>query len=396
MERRLAGKSVGARMARTAWMVGVVGLAGCGAIEPIVPDNEIVTDPVRLYMALTLDSRALTLSTAPGYNTWQLTATPRNALGEPMVGLPAPTFRSMDTAAVHVTESGLLTARNPGTLVQIIAELGVAGNLRHVDTALVNVTTLTSPPTIASLSIQRVAPDSARLPVRYLSQGPFSLDPNFAYITPRVVDGSGGEITGLVYEYASLDPTLATVIRATNDGSGWVTPLNLGKVKIVARTVAYGVVAADTVEFTLTPPSSANIVIQSDPGGASIFAPTEVTLRTYGIVFWSTTVGSTVDVIFDDPTNVTQAPARVCDLFLPVVFGEFVITDHWDLGPHCGTGNVTVPPDPAQPPPGGLLDDPNTKRTTIRVRQFPVPGTYTYHTTTGATGRIVVTGVEAP
>src|SRR5689334_3667472 len=78
----------------------LLGLAGCGGLEPVAPYNGIITDPANFFQSLTLNYRAIVLSTAPGHNTFQLTATPRNALGQPMEGLPTPTFRASDTNSV--------------------------------------------------------------------------------------------------------------------------------------------------------------------------------------------------------------------------------------------------------------------------------------------------------
>src|SRR5262245_33764389 len=78
------------------------GLVGCSGLESVQrPDPE--TDPTRLYTDLTLDRRAINLSTVAPYNTLQLTATPHDAMGQPMTGLSAPIFHSSDTTSVTVT-----------------------------------------------------------------------------------------------------------------------------------------------------------------------------------------------------------------------------------------------------------------------------------------------------
>jgi len=96
------------------------GLAGCSGLDPVATYEQL-TDPAQLFMALTLDHPAVNLSTdatVPSYNTLQLTATPRNALGRPLTGLPAPTFhldKATDSTKVTVTPTGLVTAKSATT-----------------------------------------------------------------------------------------------------------------------------------------------------------------------------------------------------------------------------------------------------------------------------------------
>src|SRR5881394_3956609 len=120
------------------------GLASCSDIEPVAPHEEPITDPTQLYMRLTLDHPAVNLSTEEGYKALQLRAIPREALGNPMTGLPAPMFKSRDTTKVRVTADGLLTAEATATGVEVIATL-TAGPITHADTARVQVTDLATP-----------------------------------------------------------------------------------------------------------------------------------------------------------------------------------------------------------------------------------------------------------
>src|SRR5262249_16727058 len=120
-------------------VVLIGGGAACSNFEPVAT-HEQISDPTPVYMRLTLDHGAVNLSPAPSYNTVQLTATPRNTLGDPMAGLPAPTFSSSDTTIVRVTPEGLVTAVQPGADVAVIAELTIPGPIRHADTVMINVT----------------------------------------------------------------------------------------------------------------------------------------------------------------------------------------------------------------------------------------------------------------
>jgi len=359
------------------------GLTGCGTLEPVAPLKP-VTDAEQLYMSLTLDHRAINLSTASPYDTLQLTVTPRNALGAAMSGLPAPTFRSSDTTSVWVTPDGLLQARRSATGVLVIAELVIDGPVRHADTALINVSNLASPPVLASLSIDAVPPDSGVWPTTTANIGHFLFGQaivsgvgfaiNNFRLTPRAVDADSNSISGLAIEYASLD----LAIGVADKYDGLVTLLRPGHVRFVARTTAYGITKADTAVFTVTLPIASDVWTEQRLGGPTIFVPNEVRIASYGMVFWRSYLSDTADVTFDDPTNVIEPPAVICEFmdFLASYFGP---------GPACGAGNILLPN--VAPP---ILVDESER--TLQVRQFPVPGVYTYRSIrTGATGRVIVT-----
>ena len=68
-------------------------LAAC-AQDPAAP--ALQSDPAKIFWSVTLDQRAITLSTVPPYDTLRITATPRNALGAPIAGAPAVVYTSTD------------------------------------------------------------------------------------------------------------------------------------------------------------------------------------------------------------------------------------------------------------------------------------------------------------
>ena len=140
--------------------LALLGLIGCGSIEPVAPHEQPLTDPAQLYMGLTFDHPAVNLSTAAGYNTVLLTATPRDALGDPMPGLPAPTYFSSDTTKIRVTADGLVTALETGNGLKVTATL-TDGLVTRTDETWINVTSLQAPPVLDTLSVQPLPPDSA-------------------------------------------------------------------------------------------------------------------------------------------------------------------------------------------------------------------------------------------
>jgi hypothetical protein len=90
-----------------------------------------------------------------------------------------------------------------------------------------------------------------------------------------------------------------------------------------------------------------------------------VTIRQNGYVFWSNLTPDSVDVTFDDATNVQLIPQACAS---PVFAANY-----------CQAGNIS-----AFSSAGGFFQS-------TRGRQFPVPGVYPYHSTrTGKTGRVVV------
>ena len=82
-------------------VLAAAALPGCGELQPVAGYDPII-DPAQLYTSLTLNYGAVNLSTAPGYDTVRLVATPRNVLGMPMTVAASPTFTSCDTASVKV------------------------------------------------------------------------------------------------------------------------------------------------------------------------------------------------------------------------------------------------------------------------------------------------------
>jgi hypothetical protein len=174
-----------------------------------------------------------------------------------------------------------------------------------------------------------------------------------------------------------------------------VIAIRPGQVRFVARATVYGVTRADTVVYRVTWPAAQAIDIvpgSALPTAPAVFAPSDVRLVPWGVVVWHNTIGGdSVDVTFEDPTNVGMPPAIICSEWLEYPDDETL--QDFGPGPHCGTGNVSVPglplPDPVV---GG-----SRLLWTTQVRQFPVPGIYRYHSTrTGATGRIIVTNDPDP
>lgn len=357
----------------------VLALGGCSGLEPVEPFAPI-TDPAALFMALTLDHGAVNLSVAPPYDTDQLTATPRDAKGNPFAGLPAPTFRSTDTTKVWVTPEGVLQARAAGLNVRVIAELRTSDNILHADTAVVNVTSDPDPRLLDTLSIQPLTPEDAiwsmNIPLN-ASQGNILLRQAGlifrASLTTRTVDASGDPVTGLAIEYEALDPEMVRV----HPTFGLQSVFRPGEAVIVARTRAYGVTRADTAHFTITTPAVNGILVQAGADGAPPVAePLVVTVRPGGYVFWRNWIRPTatpLSVTFDDPTNV-EPIAELC-----AAHGA-------DYPDFCSSGDIA----PFATTTGNFF----AALETNRGRHFPVPGVYPFRIEPlGLAGRVIVSDV---
>jgi hypothetical protein len=329
---------------------------GCAGDAPETPPP--VTDPARIYWALTLDHHAVTLSTVAPYDTIQLTATPRTLDGTPLSGLPAPTFESLDLDRAQVSADGLVHAIKSGTQIPVVATLTV-DNLRHADTVLINVTDEATPPVLASLSIQPDSGDSAKT----------ALDVNRS-VTTHTLAADGSPISGLAVYYTTLGSDVATIDRAT----GFLFPVHPGHVTIVASATAYGVSRTDTLRYTIgySVQRELDVVAQVSASGQTVggFNPPVIFVGPGARIIIVNQTNLATDLTFDDPTNVARDE-------------EFCVPPYIDAFPFfCEDGNVEA-----------FANDPNdpSGASIFRFRRFPVPGTYRYHSTIfGTTGTIVV------
>lgn len=369
---------------RSRWLLAAALLSGCGGLEPVAPYSP-VTEPGKLFMALELDHAAANLATFDGYRELQLTATPLDALGRPIAGLPSPTFRSSDTTRVFVTEDGLLQARRSATNVQVIAEIVAPGNIRQADTILVNVRqTAVAPPVLDVLTLQPENPEDAVLGMvgftGFLSILQFQQATGKNYVLqPRVraLDVNDAPISGLVVEYESLNPDVLSV-SARNGIQSWTNLLQPGEAAVVVRTTAYGVTKVDTAHFTVTNPVIHGAVVEPGPAGDPIARPKTIVVRPGGYVFFTNNWTDSISVAFQEPAAAGQI-SELCE--------GAGATYPW----LCESGNI----------PNFRLDEPEKGINELedyfvvaRGRQFSTPGEYSYTIEPlGATGRIIVSDV---
>jgi hypothetical protein len=362
-----------ARQARAALRIAALAfILGCSGVDTVAPYQPI-TDGERLYARLALEHRAINLALAAPYDTLQLRAAPLNAYGQPIAGFSAATFRSLDTALVTVSADGLLQAVRVGGLARIVAELAIPGNARHVDTAVVNVTSGPAPQALASLDVAPVPPATTRW--RMLGANPdgalilyhfggvdIGLSPAIA---ARALDQSGAPIAGLAIDYREQTPGGLTLDRYTGMVLNF---LRMGEQKLIASTVAYGVARADTITVTVESPLAHGILIEAIPGHGVVATPSEVEIPLNGYVFWENDSGAPVSVEFNNPAPLAEPP-MVCAV----------------LQVMCGTGDIA----PFSGSIGGFQN--------INGRQFTATGVYTWRIPTlGITGTVTVVDDVAP
>lgn len=367
---------------RAALFAGLL-LAACGeSAAPFAPATG--AEATKLYWALSLNHHAVTLSTVAPYDTITLVATPRDAHGAPLQGLGTVTYTSSDPSRLQVSADGHVRAVEPVQGVVVVAALTV-GNIRHADSVMFVVTDEPAPPTLAHFSIHPQPPDSTtwslygdgsllRLPANGIAT--FSV---VKWLFGNGTDAQGTPIPGLIIAVSSSDTTVA---RPLVFGPVFaVVPMKPGRATFIATTTAYGVTAADTVQFTITMPVLQTVKLQPQQVALGrpdqiTFGPADVTVAPGGTVLWLNLSGKQADVVFDDPTNVLEHGAIDCA----------------GLPEPAGGGDV---------PPFGVPQDslaPSLDAENCRSRRFPVPGIYPYHSSiTGATGRVVVNdGLSAP
>jgi len=329
----------------------VLAMAACGGDPAVTPPPQ--NDPETMYWQLTLNVRAATMSTVAPYDTLQLVATPRTVHGAPITDLARPTYTSLDLDRVQVDSSGHVHVIGSGDGVLVVASLE-DHNVLHADTLVLNITDEASPPTMATFTIHPAPGDSAKVG-----------STSSATVTPRAYTAGGDSIPEISTYFTTSDVTVATIDRST----GFLNPMQPGHLDVYATTTTYGVTKVDTLPYTIGYPVIVLIDIppkvQANGQSIPVFSPDSVVLGPGARVLFSNELGPATDVTFDDPTNVAQDD-QYCPL-APVL---------------CGSGNIAP-----------FVYDPNdpTGVSGFRARDFPVPGTYTFHSALfGSTGIIVI------
>jgi plastocyanin len=200
-----------------------------------------------------------TASIAAG-GTLQLSATPVNAGGAAMTGLPAPSWSTSD-AAVATVSGGMVSGVGPGTAT-ITATLTAGGATR---TAVATVTVTPPAPVFTTLALAGgTVAVGATLP-----------------LAATALDQNGQPMGGLpAPSYVTSDASRATVSAA-----GVVTGVAAGSATITASLTAGGVTRTATATVTVTAaPQGSSATVR---GLEHAFSPASVTITAGGTVTWT-------------------------------------------------------------------------------------------------------------
>jgi hypothetical protein len=323
--------------------------AGCTNGDSVTqPKNNIDAVPWRLD----LNYKAIVTSVGASV---QLQATPVNADGEPLTGLPPVEWSVTDTS-LNIDQTGKITAHQPQSSIIVYATIhSIDGNWTIADTA--RVTVFDHPFAFSSFKMVLDGPT-------VLSAGDW-----------RNFDAVLFDANGKPLKYADVDPTDPDTVNnylpityytpsvgkdiwsQYNRWNGGASANNFGDFTLAAKSLIFGNVYTDTVNFRVTWPDSGSLYIYRvtynlDPS-PSIMSQTDITILQGGIVNFRNYNGSLpADIVFDDQTHVINGnmPSLVLDYqgenaTFPYV-GKY--TYHSSLGFH---GTVTVV-SPDTPPPG--------------------------------------------
>ncbi len=324
------------------WHIAVlVGTTACGdSVQPLT--TFIPTDSV--FWSLTLNHRAVNLGTTSPYDTVQLVALPRNILGEILTSIPPATFASNDSS-VLVFPDGRIQGRTQHRGSQsapVVATLTYRGVTR-VDTAFVRVTNVVNPPRLHRFTFEVPPGDSTRIASR-------GFEDIWTKSVPLIVrDTADAAIPRLNVYYESSDPAIAEVNRHT----GVLTALLRGTVTVRASAMVYGVAMTDSIVYTITDPLAIVFILGEMTGGLLPQDPVRY-LSPGGNVIWINQTSTKVDLTFNDPSAVFKGNGSVA---------VFAADTSGNIAPFGAT--------PGNDPDLDVLNQ-------IRIRSFPLRGTYSY------------------
>ncbi|MFL5386624.1 MAG: Ig-like domain-containing protein [Longimicrobiaceae bacterium] len=220
----------------------------------------------------------LALSPASGTvdvgGTFQLTATPRDAIGNEMSGLPAPAFTSSDPSRATVDASGMVRGVAAGAVVirAVLTHGGVT------DSASASLTV--NPPPAAGFAVLGLSPDAGAVPVGSTLQ-----------LQAWARDAAGASLAIPTPSFATSDAT-----RATVSASGVITGVAAGAATITATLTHGGVTRTATSVVTVTEVVPATATVRGSKAG---FSPLSATVAAGGTVTWTMDGEEEHDVVWE-------------------------------------------------------------------------------------------------
>lgn len=371
---------------------------GCGD----APTAPTPVDPAKQAWAIRLDQHAIQMSTVAPYDTITLTAVVLNGLGAPYTEPVDVFFTSTDTSIrFQSTDRGVhsqLTVRMPTrvTGAQVIARVTVDG-ATFVDTAVVIVDETAVPPPIDSYILEAVngggnvvQPQWSLFPgvlvenplLRVTVRGPAART-----IIPKAIMSSN---TSIVRPGASRR-AIETVINVS-DENGMIsstTTIKRGTTTLHASTTWYGVIYHDSLIVDVIDPLYAEFkIIARTPRGSVITQPgfdvERLSVAAGAVVRWINKMGEPVAVNFEKPSYALAVPDALNQWSICAFLGGATPGQHQgDIEPIQLFGSRNSYPDDFSYEVASICAG-------FDLRYFQTPGTYRFHTPTGATGVIEV------
>ncbi len=390
-----------------------VALLGCGSdTTGPAPQN-----PTHLPWRLVLNHHAVTLLDSAPYDTVQLIPTVTTVTGAAVPGSVTVSYTTSDASGAVVDAHGLVTARGASNAIQIIAA-ATAGGVLVQDTLhlVVNAAASlqgSSPTLPTALKLQSLQNFYAPLyePAPPAGEGPtvdceVSGPPDMRnlWLVPELLTGATPLYTvpisigfappvnllnNVAVSYTSSNPSLLSVTERDRNGSiASIIPVcetsNRGTVVIRATATVYGITVSDSVVVTAIPALTATVGIVQLPSRTTgqpinVFSPDSVTIAAGGLVKWrvdtTLTPHDSIDVVFDHP------PGPVQGVDSTALGSQAFSSEPYPFESAGGNIAAFMPTD-TLPDNDGVIG--------VRARQFPVPGTYHYHSARYGTAGVIV------
>jgi len=322
-----------------------------------------------------IERRSMTMATVAPYDTLTLRVLAFNGLGDTIPDGLQVSYHSLTDTTVRISSDGVLTVRSPTDPegIKIVAHATYNG-ITRTDTALVVVTTdpasTESLDTLIVTSVDKTS-GNPRLPQWSISPG---FDENPVLVTTAY--GEEGTVLTIPWDYVSSNPSVATI----NPRTGELTPRFEGVTTITVSTTWYGTTFRSSFDVMVIGALAGSIVItERIPRGSTtpilVFTPGTLRLETGAVVSWENQSSQNVEIQFEDPTKVQRIPQLYLDFF-------DLICRIAGRGCNVGKtgGNISLRTLEPEGDPTGNGD----------MRYFPIPGTYTYRTSSGITGTIII------
>ncbi len=313
--------------------------------DPAEPDTPLLPAD-QIFWSLTLNYKAVNLAMAQPYDTVRLVAVPRNVYGDILPNAPAATFLPSADLAIAVASNGLIRAVNQTgpNGIRAVATL-TYGGVTRTDTAFICVTNVPSPQAVKTFSIAVQPGDSL-----IVSASGILADSRSKRLRIITTDTNGIAIPRVIAFYETSAPGVATVNRQTGLTSIQFHP---GTFVVRASALVYGVVKSDSLPFTVTNSLSGTITLKKSK------LESHVTLLRGGDMAWINATTDSIDIVFDDSLAV-QRPFG--STLIGMLYGDAA----GNIAPFAGDPSFTLNQISTLGP------------VVVRVRSFPVPGTYKY------------------